>query len=42
MLDKNNLKRLQDILKLNEDDKNHILKTLDALLRDAKTKHAYK
>jgi transcriptional regulator with XRE-family HTH domain len=42
MLDKNNLKRLQDIQKLNEDDKNHIIKTLDALLRDAKTKHAYK
>lgn len=41
LLDKNNTKRLQDIQKLNEDDKQHILITLDALLRDAKTRKAY-
>lgn len=41
VLDKMNVKRLQDIQKLNEQDKQHILTTIDALLRDAKTRKAY-
>jgi transcriptional regulator with XRE-family HTH domain len=41
VLDKNNVKRLQDIEKLNEQDQLHILTTIDALLRDAKTRKAY-
>lgn len=41
MLDKHNVKRLQEIEKLNEADKLHILTTIDALLRDAKTRKAY-
>ena len=41
-LDKKTLKRLQDIESLNEEDKNHILTTIDALLRDAKTRKAYR
>ena len=41
LLDKNNLKRLQEIQKLNEDDRLQIFSTIDALLRDAKTRKAY-
>lgn len=40
-LDKKTLKRLQDIHKLNEQDKQHILSTIDALLRDAQARKAY-
>jgi transcriptional regulator with XRE-family HTH domain len=36
------LKRLNDIDALPEEDKKHILYTIDALLRDAKTRAAYK
>ena len=39
--DKNMLKRINDILTLNEQDKDHILFTIDAMLRDAKTRQAY-
>ncbi len=39
--DKNMLKRINDILTLNEKDKGHILFTIDAMLRDAKTRQAY-
>ena len=35
------LKRVLEIQKLSGDDKEHILFTLDALLRDAKTRMAY-
>lgn len=41
MMDKNNLKRLVEIQKLNSQDQENILSTLDALLRDAKTRKAY-
>ena len=41
VLDKDNIKRLQDIEKLNQDDQQHILITLDALLRDAKARRTY-
>jgi len=41
VLDKDNIKRLQDIDKLNEADKIHVLITIDALLRDAKARKAY-
>jgi transcriptional regulator with XRE-family HTH domain len=40
-LDKKMIKRLQDIQKLNEADREHILLTLDALLRDAQARKAY-
>jgi transcriptional regulator with XRE-family HTH domain len=40
-LDKKTMKRLQDIQKLNEADRLHILTTLDALLRDAQARKAY-
>jgi transcriptional regulator with XRE-family HTH domain len=36
------LNRMNDIEELPDNEKNHILYTLDALLRDAKTKLAYK
>ncbi|MBL6447636.1 helix-turn-helix transcriptional regulator [Fulvivirga sp. 29W222] len=39
--DKTMLKRINDILTLNEKDKDHILFTIDAMLRDAKTRQAY-
>lgn len=42
VLDKKDVKRLQDIQKLNEEDRSHILTTIDALLRDAKTRKAYR
>jgi transcriptional regulator with XRE-family HTH domain len=41
VLDKNNVKRLQEIEKLKEDDRLHVLTTIDALLRDAKARKAY-
>lgn len=41
LLDKKDVKRLQDIQKLNEADRQHILTTIDALLRDAKTRKAH-
>ena len=40
-LDNPTVKRIQDIQKLNEEDKTSILKTIDALLRDAKARKAY-
>jgi len=39
--DKNMLARINDILSLNDTDKEHILFTIDAMLRDAKTRKAY-
>ncbi|WP_420319183.1 helix-turn-helix domain-containing protein [Ekhidna sp.] len=39
--DQNMLKRINDILSLNDKDKDHILFTIDAMLRDAKTRKAY-
>ena len=35
------LERFTDILRLNENDKEHILFTIDAMLRDSKTRQAY-
>jgi hypothetical protein len=35
------LRRVKEIHSLNTEDKNHILTTLDALLRDAKTRSTY-
>ena len=40
-LDKKTLKRLQDIQKLPEEERNVIYKVVDSLLRDFKTKQAY-
>lgn len=40
-LDKNTLKRIQDIQKLSEEDKNDALKLLDMFLRDTKARKAY-
>lgn len=40
-LDKAVLKKIQDIQKLNADDKAHVFALLDAFLRDHKTKKAY-
>lgn len=40
-LDKPLIKRLQDIQKLNEEDKKHLFFTVDAMLRDAKARKAY-
>jgi len=39
--DKSMLNRFNDILALNQKDKEHLLFTIDALLRDAKTRQAY-
>ena len=39
--DKNMLTRFNNILKLNKQDKEHILFTLDAMLRDARTRQSY-
>ena len=39
--DKSMLKRINDILALNDKDKEHLLFTIDAMLRDAKTRQAY-
>ncbi len=35
------LNKILDIQKLNEDDRRHIMTTIDALLRDAKARKAY-
>ena len=35
------LKRLEDITKLNDKDKEHLFVMMDAFLRDAKTRNAY-
>lgn len=40
-LDKKTLKRLQDIQKLSEKDRTHVLEMVDAFIRDRKTKTAY-
>ncbi len=40
-LDNKTLKRLQDIQKLNEQDKATVLEMVDAFLRDRKTKRHY-
>lgn len=40
-LDKKTLKRLQDIQKLTEKDRDHVLEMVDAFIRDRKTKTAY-
>ena len=40
-LDHSLTQKILDIQKLNDEDKNNILKTIDALLRDAKTRKAY-
>lgn len=40
-LDKKTLLRIQDIQLLPEQDKEHVLFTLDAMLRDAKARKAY-
>lgn len=42
VLDKPTLKRLQEIQSLNDKDKEYFYYTIDALLRDAKAKSAYK
>jgi len=39
--DKSILKRINEIAALKENDKSYILFTLDAMLRDAKARHAY-
>jgi len=41
MLDKNSIKRLQDIQKLTDKEKEHLYHTIDALLRDARARKAY-
>jgi transcriptional regulator with XRE-family HTH domain len=41
MLDKDSIKRLQDIQKLNDKEKEHLYHTVDALLRDAKARKTY-
>ncbi|TAL42024.1 MAG: XRE family transcriptional regulator [Chitinophagaceae bacterium] len=40
-LDHSLTQKILDIQKLNDEDKNSILKTIDALLRDAKARKAY-
>jgi transcriptional regulator with XRE-family HTH domain len=40
-IDKKTLKRLQDIQKLSEKDRDHVLEMVDAFIRDRKTKTAY-
>ncbi len=42
VLDKPTLKRLQEIQSLNDKDEEYFYYTIDALLRDAKAKSAYK
>lgn len=41
-LDTETLKRVEDVSKLSDDNKKHIYILLDALIRDFKTKEAYK
>jgi transcriptional regulator with XRE-family HTH domain len=40
--DTETFRRLKEINKLNDDDRTHIYMTIDALLRDSKTRQAYK
>ena len=40
-LNKNTLDRVQEVTRLNDNDKDHIFVTLDAPIRDFKNKHAY-
>ncbi len=40
-IDKKTLKRLQDIQKLSEQDRDHVIEMVDAFIRDRKTKTAY-
>jgi transcriptional regulator with XRE-family HTH domain len=40
-IDKKTLKRLQDIQKLSDKDRDHVLEMVDAFIRDRKTKTAY-
>lgn len=40
-LDKAALNRIQEVTQFNEEEKNHIYITLDAMIRDFKNKHAY-
>jgi transcriptional regulator with XRE-family HTH domain len=41
-IDQDTLQKILDIQALNEADKNHIINTIDALLRDAKARKAYR
>lgn len=41
LLDKSIIKRIQEIQKLEKKEKEHLFLTIDALLRDAKTRKAY-
>lgn len=41
LLDKNILKRIQEIQQLDSENKNHLFALMDAFLRDYKTKQAY-
>ena len=40
-LDKAAMSRIQEVSQFNEEEKNHIYVTLDAMIRDFKNKHAY-
>lgn len=40
-LDKAAMNRIQEVTRFNEEEKNHIYVTLDAMIRDFKNKHAY-
>jgi len=42
LLDTATVKRIQDIQKLEAEEKGHLFALMDAFLRDTKTKHAYK
>ena len=42
VIDNQALKRLEDISQLDQTDKEHLFATIDAFLRDAKTRDAYK
>lgn len=42
LLDKTIIKRIQDIQKLETEDRGHLFALMDAFLRDTKAKHAYK
>lgn len=41
LLDNENIKRLSEIELLNHEDKTHIITTIDALIRDAKSRKTY-
>jgi len=40
-LDKAAIDRIQEVTQFNEEERNHIFVTLDAMIRDFKNKHAY-